>query len=330
VNVNTIENKRVLVTGATGFLGGWLVSSFLAKGFDVHAAINPNASVRKNDLSQYYLRSLNARCSEVRADLKDGDATRALIANLKPDVVIHLAAVGDVNLAAQNPRLAFETSAATTLNLLEAVRLESPQTLFLSHTTDKVYSGNATPFREDMPLMPSHIYEVAKVTQEHLTRCYATQYGLKTLTVRCGNYFGGYDFNFDRIIPYAIRQILQKKSVELRSSGRFTRDFLYIEDAVAVNHLLMEKAMSGAIAQFGGAYNFSLEVKLSVIELIARIGELMNEKPDIVINDTARSEIPDMQLDCAKSRADLGWEPSFSLDAGLLRTIASYRDHFQG
>ena len=320
--------KTILLTGATGFLGGWLTASFLDRGDRVVAVLNPGSSIRKNDLSQYHMRDLGSRCSEVRFDLMDPAAVDGLVAEVKPDVVIHLAAVGDVTLAAQNPPLTYVTSASSTLNLLDALRRLAPEALFISHTTDKVYSGNPVPFTEDMALKPTHIYEVAKVAQEHLTACYASQYGLRTVTVRCGNYFGGYDFNFNRIIPYTIKQILEGQPVTLRSSGRFTRDFLYIEDAVRVNHLLIER-FAGEATGLGEAFNFSLEANLNMLELIARIGALMGVEPEIVINNTAKSEIPDMQLSCAKAREVLGWTPSFSFDEGLSRTIAAYRDYLQ-
>lgn len=322
------SKKTILLTGATGFLGGWLVSSFLERGDRVVAALNPGSSIRRNDLAQYYMRGLDRRCEEARVDLLDPQEVEELVDRVGPDVIIHLAAVGDVTLAAQNPALTFEVSARSTLNLLDALRRSSPQTLFISHTTDKVYSGNAIPFTEDMPLMPTHIYEVAKVAQEHLTATYAKQYGLKTVTVRCGNYFGGYDFNFNRIIPFTIKQLLEGQPVTLRSSGRFTRDFLYIEDAVLVNHLLIER-FGRASDGFGGAFNFSLEANLTMLELISRIGSLMNVEPEIVINDTARSEIPDMQLSCAKARDVLGWKPAFDFDEGLRKTIAAYRDYLK-
>ncbi|HWU62261.1 MAG TPA: NAD-dependent epimerase/dehydratase family protein [Ensifer sp.] len=322
------STKTILLTGATGFLGGWLVSSFLDRGDRVVAVLNPGSSIRKNDLAQYYMRGFDKRCEEARIDLLDATAVESLIAKVRPDVVIHLAAVGDVTLAAQNPALTFDVSARSTLNLLEGLRRSSPQTLFISHTTDKVYSGNAIPFTEGMPLKPSHIYEVAKVAQEHLTATYATQYGLKTVTVRCGNYFGGYDFNFNRIIPFAIKQLLEGQPVTLRSSGRFTRDFLYIEDAVLVNLMLIDRFLEGKEG-FGEAFNFSLEANLNMLELIARIGSLMGVEPEIVINDTAKSEIPDMQLSCAKARNVLGWRPAFSFDEGLQKTIVAYRDYLK-
>lgn len=318
------KSHHVFISGATGFLGGWLVSSLLEKGYAVTTLLNSHNTLRHNGLSQYHLRSLGKKCTEVRIDLTDLQIVSELVERIKPTVIIHLAAVGDVTICAQNPPLAFDASAITTLNLLEALRNHSPETLFLSHTTDKVYSGNPIPFTESMPLRPSHIYEVSKVAQEHLTKCYAEQYGLKTITIRCGNYFGGYDFNFNRIIPYTIKQCLENKTIELRSNGRFTRDFLYIEDAVLVNLLLIERYMNDQFDNFGEAFNFSLEVNISVLELIKTICKLMRRDPDIKINDTAKAEIPNMLLSCEKSRKILGWSPKFTLEQGLQKTIDAY------
>lgn len=319
---------RILMTGATGFLGGWLARHLLDCGHELHVIRNPGATIRKDKRSQYEMEGLGGRALEHVADLMDETAVSRVVAAAKPTVVIHMAAIGDVTLCAQNPVLAFQTSATSTLNLLEALRLQFPQTLFISHTTDKVYSGNPTPFREDMPLAPRHIYEAAKVAQEHLTTVYAAQYGLKTVTVRCGNYFGGWDFNFDRIIPYAIRQNLNGEQIELRSNGKFTRDFLYIEDAVLVNQLLIDLHEADRFNAYGEAFNFSLEVKLSVLELVETICRLMGMPANVKINDQARAEIPDMQLDCTKARQRLGWQPRFLLEDGLKRSIAFYGEHF--
>lgn len=320
--------KRILLTGATGFLGGWLVGHLLRSGHDVHVVRNPGISIRKDATSQYEFLKLAERTTEHRIDLMDAQAVEATVTAAAPDVVIHMAAIGDVGICARNPALAFNTSATSTLNLLEALRQHRPETLFLSHTTDKVYSGNPTPFTEDMPLKPSHIYEAAKIAQENLTTVYAQQYGLKTVTIRCGNYFGGHDFNFDRIIPYVIRQNLLGQRVELRSNGKFTRDFLYIEDAVLVNELLIDKHFCGDFTSYGEAFNFSLEMKISVLELVETVCRQMGITSDVLINDQAKSEIPDMQLDCSKAKRVLGWQPRFSLEEGLKRSIAAYSEHF--
>lgn len=317
--------NKVIVTGATGFLGGWLIQHLLENDFEVVAVLNPESSANHRETSGYAIFKLQQRCLEERTSITDYGAVEDLVVRHKPDVVIHMAAVGDVNVANSLPLTTFETSANSTINLLEALRVHSPDTLFLSHTTDKVYSGNPTPFSEDMPFDPMHIYEVAKVSQELVSRSYARNYGLKTITIRCGNYFGGHDYNFNRIVPYTIRQALMGESVVLRSNGNFTRDFLYIGDAVLVNRLFIDRHLSDSSdLDYGEAYNFSLEIELSVIELVRRILEIMDSRVDVEIDDRARNEIANMRLSCSKAREQLGWSPKYSLDAGLAETIESY------
>ena len=317
--------SKVIVTGATGFLGGWLIQHLLDKEFEVVAVLNPRSSANKRDNSGYAILELERRCVEERIDITDYAAVEDLVLRHRPDVLIHMAAVGDVTVANNLPRTTFETSANSTINFLEALRLHSPDTLFLSHTTDKVYSGNPAPFGEDMLFNPLHIYEVAKVSQELLTRSYAKHYGTKAITIRCGNYFGGHDFNFNRIVPYTIRQALKGENVVLRSNGKFTRDFLYIKDAVLINDMFIDRHLSpSSDLNYGEAYNFSLEIELSVIELVRRILDIMESDVGVEIDGRAQHEIPNMRLSCAKAKEELGWVPKYSLDDGLIETIESY------
>jgi CDP-glucose 4,6-dehydratase len=317
--------KKVIVTGATGFLGGWLIPHLLENDFEVIAVLNPRSSANRRESSGYAVFRLEERCLEERIDITDYSAVESLVLRHAPDVLIHMAAVGDVTVANRLPKTTFETSATSTVNFLEALRLHSPDTLFLSHTTDKVYGGNPTPFCEDMRFNPVHIYEVAKVSQELLTRSYAQHYGTKAVTVRCGNYFGGYDYNFNRIVPYTIRQALRGENVVLRSNGKFTRDFLYIKDAVLLTEMFIDGHFSqSSELSYGEAYNFSLEIELSVIELVRRILAIMDSNVEVEIDGQAQHEIANMRLSCVKAREELGWAPKYTLDAGLAETVDSY------
>lgn len=320
---------RVLITGATGFLGGWLVSHFLEKKAEVICFRNSKSQLSYRNDSQYFINDLGSKCIEEIINLSDFDAVNSTIKKHQPDVIIHLAAVGDVSVAYQKPKLTYETSSNGTLNLLEAIRISSPDTLFISHTTDKVYSGNSLPFTENMPLNPSHIYEAGKIAQEHLTRVYAQSYGVKAITVRCGNYFGGYDFNFSRIVPYVIERTVKNKTIELRSDGSFTRDFLYIKDAVLINQMIIDMFCNDEkLLTYGEAYNFSLEVELSVMQIVRRILDMCQSDLPIDIQGSASTEIANMRLDCTKAKNELSWKPEYSLEDALEETIDFYRNYF--
>lgn len=321
---------KVLITGATGFLGGWLVSHFLEKSAEVICFRNSKSQLSYRGDSQYFLNDLGSKCTEEFIDICDFDDVNSSIRKHRPDVIIHLAAVGDVSVAFNEPKLTYETSSNGTLNLLESIRVSSPNTLFISHTTDKVYSGNDLPFVESMSLNPSHIYEAGKIAQEHLTRIYAQSYGIKAITVRCGNYFGGYDFNFSRIVPYVIDRIVKNEKIELRSDGSFTRDFLYIKDAVLVNQMLIDTFCNNEnLLKYGEVFNFSLEIELSVMQIVRRILDLCQSDLPIEIHGSASTEIANMRLDCSKAKNELSWKPNYSLEKGLEETIDFYKHYLK-
>ena len=320
---------KIILTGATGFLGGWLIQRFLDKSFELIVLRSFKTKFNYQSDSQYFIKKYNKFCREITLDLKDYEAVEKLIKEIKPDVVIHMAAVGDITLARENPKKTYEISSNTTLNFLESIRLHSQNTLFLSHTSDKIYGDNIVPFKEDMKFNPSHIYEAAKISQEYLTKIYAESYGVRSAIIRCGNYFGGYDFNFNRIVPYVIKSVVNGKKIKLRSDGTFTRDFLYIKDAVLINDLLIDKMTdSNKLFKFGSAFNFSLEVQIPVIEIVKMILKLCKSDNEIEVETKTIGETKDMLLNCDKAKKELNWKPKYSLQDGLLETIQFYRSYF--
>lgn len=318
---------KILVTGATSFLGGWVVSRLLDAGHEVVACLNPRSAEPPHPKPRYHALDLGRSCREVRPDLTDSRVAEELVAAEAPDAVIHMASFGDLNRCLQHPLETFDACALIGLRLLEAVRRSGRRIPFLCHSTDKVYGTNPVPFREAMVLKPSNIYEIAKVAQDQAAQYYGKAHGIPVVVVRCGNYFGGYDYNFTRIVPYAIRQNLLGEEIVLRSTGKFTRDFLYIEDAADLNTFLLGRLFDGDDGLAGEAFNFSLEVQVSVIELVEKICALMGKPPRVRVENAAKHEIPDMRLDCGKARDALGWRPGTSLEAGLEKSIDFYRAH---
>jgi nucleoside-diphosphate-sugar epimerase len=318
---------KVLVTGATSFLGGYVVSRLLDAGHEVVACLNPRSTVPAHQKPRYYALGLDEACREVRLDLTDSRVAEELVAAEAPDAVVHMASFGDLNRCLQHPLETFDACALIGLRLLEAVRRSGRRIPFLCHSTDKVYGTNDVPFREAMVLKPSNIYEIAKVAQDQAAQYYGKAHGIPAVVVRCGNYFGGYDYNFTRIVPYTIRQNLLGEEIVLRSTGKFTRDFLYIEDAADLNTFLLERLFESGEGLAGEAFNFSLEVQVSVLELVEKICLLMGRPPRVRVANAATHEIPDMRLDCGKARDALGWRPATSLESGLERTIDFYRAH---
>jgi len=226
----------------------------------------------------------------------------------------------------RDPPAALKASIDTTAALLEQVRLKQPHAVVIVASSDKAYGNQAVPYREDRPLEPLHPYEIAKATQDLLAQSYGRLFGLNVGITRCGNFFGGYDFAFERIIPYTIAQALKGEAPVLRSDGQFTRDFLYVEEAARA-HLLLAERLAGNVKLRGEAFNFSHGVEITVLRLVQGILALMGSKLAPVIASTAKAEIEHMKLDTGKARNQLGWSPELDFEAGLRRTIGWYREN---
>ncbi len=315
------QGKTVLVTGATGFLGGWICRQLLEQG-----AALVSLQRRGKPKSQFALAGFAARAVVVEGSLLDAESLSDLFKARRFDAVFHLASMVDVNAALRDPPAALKASIDTTCALLEQVRLKQPHAVVIVASSDKAYGGQPVPYREDKPLEPLHPYEIAKATQDLLAQSYGRLFGLNIGITRCGNFFGGYDFAFERIIPYTIAQALKGEAPVLRSDGQFTRDFLYVEEAARA-HLLLAERLAGDVTLRGQAFNFSHGVELTVLRLVQGILALMGSKLQPVIASTAKAEIEHMKLDTDKARRVLGWKPELDFEAGLRRTIAWYRDH---
>jgi CDP-glucose 4,6-dehydratase len=315
------EDKQVLVTGATGFLGGWICRQLLEQKAEL-TVIQRNPRPK----SQFARAELAACAKLITGSMLDTGLLDSVFAAQKFDAIFHLASMVDVNAALRDPPAALRASIDTTAAILEQVRQKQPEAIVIIASSDKAYGHQPVPFREDKPLEPLHPYEIAKATQDLLAQSYGRLYGLNTGITRCGNFFGGYDFAFERIIPYTIAQALRGEAPVLRSDGQFTRDFLYVEEA-AKAHLALAEQIAGDATLRGEAFNYSHEVEFSILELVSRILELMKSDLKPLIASTAKAEIPHMRLDTTKAQTRLGWRPVVDFDEGLQRTIAWYRDH---
>ena len=231
----------------------------------------------------------------------------------------------NVSKSTTNPKESFESSALTTLNILEAIRILNSDAAYINHSSDKVYANNKSPFREDMKLFPDHIYDVGKLTQEVISNSYNFHYGIKTINLRCANYYGPYDFDFNRIIPYLMKSFITNKEIQLRSTLDFRRDFLYIEEAVNVNNILFDHILDKDSSIYGETYNFSQEQDFSIQEIIHFISELSPNSPDILFNQKdTNKETKKLLLDCTKAKAKFNWENRTTFEDGLKMTYDYY------
>jgi len=244
------------------------------------------------------------------------------------DTVFHLAAQTIVTIANLNPISTFETNIAGTWNLLEACRRSPRVRHIVLASSDKAYGDQEDlPYDEATPLEGRHPYDVSKSCADLIAHTYAVSYGLPVVVTRCGNFFGGGDLNWNRIIPGTIRSVLRGQPPVIRSDGNYTRDYFFVEDGVAAYMLLAEKL--AALPELKGkAFNFSNESPITVLSLVKVILKLMATGLQPEIYNEANNEIRHQYLSASLAHQELGWEPIYSLEEGLKKTIAWYQEFF--
>ena len=314
-------DRPTLVTGATGLLGGWLIQVLIDAGAELVCLVRDWVPQ-----SVFVRDCLIERVKVVRGDIRDQSLLERILGEYEVDTVFHLAAQTIVGIANRNPVSTFESNIAGTWSLLEACRRSPMVKQIVLASSDKAYGDYETlPYDETTPLNGKHPYDVSKSCADLIGRSYAVTHGVPVVVTRCGNFYGGGDLNWNRIVPGTIRSILRGQRPIIRSDGKFIRDYFYVEDGAAAYMLLAEKlAADSKLA--GEAFNFSNEIQVSVLEIVQQILELMKSDLQPEILNQAHNEIHHQYLNAAKARMQLGWQPLFTLDQGLQQTINWYQD----
>ena len=316
-------NRSVLVTGATGLVGSWLVRDLLDKGAHITALIldsDPNSElIRSGDIKSI---------SVVNGDLRNyKDVARATFINDCSEV-FHLGAQTIVGTALTDPLSTFESNIQGTWNVMEAARQSrgSVKSVVVA-SSDKAYgSSEILPYLENFPLHGDGPYDVSKSCTDLIAQSYGSTYGIPVTVARCGNIYGGGDLNWSRIIPGTIRDLIGDKRPVLRSDGTFVRDYVHVDDIVSAYLNLSEVSQAKGIN--GGAFNFSRDEPLSVLDLYREISTIVaGTYVEPEIQNTAKSEIKDQHLDSSKAKSILGWESKVTLEQGLTKTVSWYKSY---
>jgi CDP-glucose 4,6-dehydratase len=311
----------VLVTGGTGLLGGWLVRRLAAHGAAVVCLVRdwvPRAELLRLPLP--------AAVILVRGDVEDREVLERALGEYEIATVFHLAAQTIVQIANRNPISTFATNIGGTWALLEACRRSPTVKEVVLASSDKAYGEHERlPYDEDAALQGRYPYDVSKSCADLLGQSYAATYRLPVVITRCGNFFGGGDLNFNRVVPGTIRSVLYGERPVVRSDGTLVRDYLYVEDA-AEAYLLLAETLAEQPALAGQAFNFSNEEALAVSEVVRRILVVMGSTLEPLVLGEASNEIPRQHLCAAKARQVLGWQPLFAFEDGMRRTVAWYSE----
>src|SRR3990167_1699414 len=250
------QDRRVFVSGGSGLVGGWLIEALLREGADVVVLLRDWVPQSKL-LSQPTLN----KATIVRGDLSDSRFLERVLAEYEIQCVMHVAAQTIVPIANKNPLSTFESNIAGTWNLLEACRHVRSVASIVVASSDKAYGdAEVLPYCETMPLKAVYPYDVSKACADMISLSYAKTFDLPVAVTRCGNFFGGGDLNWNRIIPGTIRSIIRQTAPIIRSDGQLIRDYIYVEDAVSA-YMTLGKALFHNQQLKGEAFNFSNETQ---------------------------------------------------------------------
>ena len=318
VGVDFWKNKRVLITGNTGFKGSWL-SIWLCqlganiRGYSLPAPTNP---------SLFHLSGIGEHLETTFSDIRDADSFKKCVQQFDPEIIFHLAAQPLVRASYQDPVETFETNIMGTVNLFEAARVEKNLKVLINVTSDKCYQNNEInlPFEESDPIGGQDPYSASKGCAELITNAYRSSFfarkgqDLAVSSVRAGNVIGGGDWSADRIVPDFFRALETGKPLLIRSPGSI-RPWQYVLEPLSGYLLLAEKMFINS-NRFSQAWNFGpKETDAHTVKWL--INELSKKWIDINIEFSDKEteklhEAKFLRLSINKACSELAWAPKWN------------------
>ncbi len=317
------RDRRVFVTGCTGLVGAWTTRLLLEKGAHVVGLVRDQVSG-----SELVRAGLDHQIDIVRGSVETANLVERILTEYEIQTVFHLAAQTIVGVANRSPISTFEANIQGTWCVLEAARRCGAPPQVIVASSDKAYGDQEQlPYTEDAPLQGRHPYDASKSCADILSLTYAHSYRLPVCVTRCGNFYGGGDLNWNRIVPGTIRAVVRGERPLIRSDGSYIRDYFYVKDGAAA-YLHLAECMDRKPELIGHAFNFSTEIQVTVLDMVQRILRLMNSTLQPRVLGIASNEIKHQYLSAAKARAMLDWSSRYSLDESLAETIDWYAAYF--
>ncbi|AHM03060.1 dTDP-glucose 4,6-dehydratase [Roseibacterium elongatum DSM 19469] len=324
---------KLLVTGGAGFIGSAVVRLAIARG---HEVVNVDALTYAACLDNVASVADHPGYFFVQADIRDRAAMDRVLADHRPDAIMHLAAESHVDRSIDGPGDFIETNITGTYTLLEAARAYwsragKPADFRFHHiSTDEVYGTLAAEglFTEDTPYAPNSPYSASKAASDHLVRAWFETYGLPVIVTNCSNNYGPYHFP-EKLIPVVILSALAGKPIPVYGRGENVRDWLYVEDHAEALLLALQKG------QVGRSYNIGGNNERRNIDLVRTICALLDERrPEgaphaRLITFVADRPGHDLRyaIDATRMSEELGWSPTVTVEEGLERTVDWYLEN---
>jgi CDP-glucose 4,6-dehydratase len=317
------KNRSVFVTGATGLLGPWLIAELINQEAQVFALVR---DVIPNSL--FFLPDIAGKVNIIYGDLDNFNLLQRVLNEYAIESVFHLGAQAIVGVANRSPISTFKSNIEGTWNLLESCRLSPWVRRVVVASSDKAYGAQENlPYTEESPLQGRYPYDASKSCADLIAQSYFHTYKLPVCVTRCGNFFGGGDLHYNRIIPGTIQAVLQQQAPIIRSNGKFIRDYIYVKDVVDAYLTLAEKMDDASVV--GECFNFSTDKPFAVVEIVDEILDLMQASHLVpIVQNNTSNEIPAQHLSSSKAEKMLGWKARYGVKNGLIETIAWYRNFF--
>jgi dTDP-glucose 4,6-dehydratase len=310
---------KLLVTGGAGFIGSAFIRLSLSEPSSTRI-VNLDKLTYAGNLANLEPVAGNPLYRFVHGDICDGALVNALLAEEKPDAIVHFAAESHVDRSILSASPAFETNLRGTFTLLEAARA-SRIGRFVHVSTDEVYGSLDAPLEADesFPLNPSSPYSASKAGSDLLVRSYFVTYKLPVVITRASNNYGPYHFP-EKLIPLMISNAFESKPLPIYGDGMQVRDWLFVEDHCRGIRAVLDKGRDGEIYNIGG--NCSLPNLTVVRKILEATG-----KPESLLKTVADRPGHDLRyaLSSAKLMRETGWEPMVQFEDGLARTVDWYR-----
>ena len=323
--------KKILITGGAGFIGSHVVRRFVTKYPDYHI-YNLDALTYAGNLENIADIQDAPNYSFVKGDIVDADFIDELFTKHQFDGVLHLAAESHVDRSITDPLAFVKTNVIGTMNLLNAAKKiwanDMSGKRFYHISTDEVYGslGAEGLFTETTAYDPNSPYSASKASSDHFVRAYGETYGLPYVITNCSNNYGPNHFP-EKLIPLFINNIIEKKPLPVYGDGKYTRDWLFVEDHAVAIDLVFHEGKNHDTYNIGGFnewQNIDL-VKLLCDLMDQKLGRAAGESAELItyVKDRPGHDLR-YAIDASKINTELGWKPSVTFEQGLARTIDWY------
>lgn len=315
VKANFYKNKRVLVTGADGFMGSHLVERLLSEGAKVSIYVRGNSVSGTTQYSLKNIKNLEGTLEDIlTGDIASKDAIDLVIKN-KPEIIFHLAADAYVPNSFDHPIEVMETNVIGTLNMLHAVKDDRGIKRIVCTSSSEIYGMTiGGSIDEEHPLYPSSPYAASKVAADRYAYSYYNTYHLPIAIIRPFNTYGP-RHTYD-VIPKFIDLALHGKSLTVHGSGKQSRDFTYVDDMIDAFML-----MGSHKKALGQAVNFGTGKAITVNYIAKKIKEISESSSSIIHTAERKAQVPKLLCDYSLARKLFGWKPEVFIDEGLRRNI---------